>query len=308
MLLQRILLGGLMIAALGGLIALDAWLSAAAATPETGSNLHPPPKPHFRLAGLPVTAVAVLLVVLATFELGSLLRCGGHRPVTLWAALVNAGLVAIPWLPASMCLAGDAMTPVWLMGGIIGTALAVMARKTTAGATTAIATTVLMIAYLGVLGSFFVRIRFVDPGPAGAVLVVYAILTIKAADIGAYLIGMLFGRRPLAPWLSPKKTVEGFLGAMVFSVALAAGSIGLWSAEFLGPPPFTAPQAIVFGVLMAVIGHLGDLAESAIKRDIGVKDSAVVIPAFGGLLDLLDSPLFAAPLAWWMLTFWPRIG
>lgn len=308
MLLQRILLGSLMIAALGGLIALDAWLSTDSAATGTGLDPNAPPPSSFRLAGLPVTAVAVLLVVLATFEFGAMLRAGGHRPVTLWAAVVSAGLVAIPWLPPRLWASGESMTAVWLMGGLIGTALAVMARKTTERATTAMATTLLIIVYLGVLGSFFVRIRFVNPGPAGALLVVYAILTIKAADIGAYFTGMLFGRHPLAPWLSPKKTVEGFLGALVFSAAVAAAGTVQWPVASFGSHPFSLTQAVVFGVVMALVGHLGDLAESAMKRDIGVKDSAALIPAFGGLLDLLDSPLFAAPVAWWMLTFMPRIG
>jgi phosphatidate cytidylyltransferase len=65
-------------------------------------------------------------------------------------------------------------------------------------------------------------------------------------------------------------------------------------------------QAAIFGLLMAIFGHLGDLVESAIKRDIGQKDSARVVPAFGGLLDIIDSPLFTAPVAWWVLTNWVR--
>ncbi|MBP7934489.1 MAG: phosphatidate cytidylyltransferase [Phycisphaerae bacterium] len=308
MLLSRVLLGSLMIVALGGLIALDAWLSVGEPPPGLGSDGYPPMETGIRFAGLPVVAVAMLLVVLAAFEFGALLRLGGYRPVTLWAALVSAGLVVIPWLPPRLSVSGESMTVVWLMGGVIGAALAAMARKTTERATTAMATTVLIIVYLGVLGSFFVRIRFIDPGPAGAILLVYTVLTIKAADIGAYFTGMCLGRHALAPWLSPKKTVEGFLGAMVVSAGVAAGGAAFWPVIAPGSPPFGVLQALVFGVLMAVMGHLGDLAESAIKRDIGVKDSAALIPAFGGLLDLLDSTLFAAPVAWWMLTFMPKIG
>ncbi len=73
-------------------------------------------------------------------------------------------------------------------------------------------------------------------------------------------------------------------------------------------PPLSIAQALVFGAVMAIVGQLGDLVESAIKRDVGAKDSGRVVPSFGGLLDLLDSPLLAAPVAWGLLTFWARMG
>jgi phosphatidate cytidylyltransferase len=170
------------------------------------------------------------------------------------------------------------------------------------------AVTMFLILYLGLLGSFAVRIRCMDRGPGGAALIVYFILTVKSSDIGAYFTGMAFGKHKLIPWLSPGKTVEGAVGAVAFAAVIGAAGMLLWRAfPALGPAPFSLPQALVFGAVMAITGHMGDLTESAFKRDGGAKDSGQVIPAFGGLLDLLDSPLFTAPIAWALLTIWSLI-
>jgi len=298
MLIQRILLGTLMIAALVGLMLLDMWLSADMPN-RPGLESHLPAGAAAHLWGLPTVAVAALLAVLATLEFGSLMRGVGHQPAVSWAAIIVAGLIVLPRLEATR-----PVSLVWLMGGVVGTCLLVLARRKTAGAIAAMATTLLMISFVGLLGSFLVRIRCLAPGPAGAVLVVYAVLTIKVCDIGAYLLGRVFGRTPLAPWLSPAKTVEGFLAGLVLACLVADGGMTAWrawGAAGLGQPPLNMPQALVFGVFMAVLGHLGDLTESAFKRDLSVKDSGQVVPSFGGFLDILDSPLFAAPVAWWLL-------
>jgi len=361
MLIQRILLGSLMIAALVGLMVLDVWLSADMPN-RPGLYPHLPAGAAAYLWGLPTVAVAALLAVLATLEFGSLLRGAGHQPAVSWAAIITAGLIVMPWVeqyrslqcrpparaappqtwtppgsPASAPAAAprlfsplsdftedtlamrrtyaqqlEVLRPVslvWLMGGVVGTCLLVLARRKTAGAIAAMATTLLMIVFVGLLGSFLVRIRCLAPGPAGAVLVVYTVLAIKACDIGAYLLGRVFGRTLLAPWLSPAKTVEGFVAGLVLACLVATGGMiawGAWGAARLGPPPLNMTQALVFGVFMAVLGHLGDLTESAFKRDLSVKDSGRVVPSFGGFLDILDSPLFAAPVAWWLLAVFGR--
>jgi phosphatidate cytidylyltransferase len=118
---------------------------------------------------------------------------------------------------------------------------------------------------------------------------------VKAADVGAYATGHLIGRHKLIAWLSPGKTIEGFIGGLVVAAIVAA--------LILTPPinpSFTRPQALFVGLVLGGIGQLGDLLESLLKRDAGVKDSGK-LPGFGGLLDLLDSPLLAAPAAYWLL-------
>ncbi|MEZ6144351.1 MAG: CDP-archaeol synthase [Planctomycetaceae bacterium] len=118
-----------------------------------------------------------------------------------------------------------------------------------------------------------------------------------------YTLGRLFGRRKMAPHLSPGKTWMGAVGAVVGGILGAV----LWLR--LASPLFDLTwnsnwwiSAIVFGAVMGVVGLFGDLAESLIKRDVGVKDSAALMPGFGGLLDLLDSILFAGPVA---VVIWP---
>lgn len=308
MLWQRVLFGSLMIAAVVGITWLDAHLSSEAATLRQVGAVP--------LADLPLTLLLGTLTVMGAIEMGRVCRAGGHEPVTWWAAFVTAGLMLVPWFEmhagtgrAGPLLAGAAehasATIVWTTGGILGACLLVLARRTTERALANIAVTVLMFVYLGLLGSFLVRVRCLMPGPAGALLLVYAILVIKAGDIGAYFTGLMFGRTKLAPWLSPAKTVEGAAGAMVAAIGLAVAGMMVWAwLDPSGSVPFTLAQASIFGILMAVGGHLGDLVESAFKRDMKIKDSGHVLPSFGGFLDVLDSLLFAAPIAWIAMTSW----
>ena len=147
--------------------------------------------------------------------------------------------------------------------------------------------TLLAITYLGVLPGFFLPICLTHS--AWMLLAIVAI--VKAADIGAYTTGHLIGKHKLIPWLSPGKTVEGFFGGLVFSALVAL---------VLLHRQFSLPSALIAGLLLGAVGQLGDLLESLLKRDAGVKDSGKV-PGFGGILDLLDSPLLAAPVAYWLL-------
>jgi CDP-diglyceride synthetase len=149
--------------------------------------------------------------------------------------------------------------------------------------------TLLAITYLGVLPGFFLPICMTHS--AWMLLVIVAI--VKAADVGAYATGHMIGKHKLIPWLSPGKTREGFVGGLVFSAIVAAIILPLVSN-------FTPLKAIFAGVVLGIVGQLGDLLESLLKRDAGVKDSGK-LPGFGGLLDLLDSPLLAAPAAYWIL-------
>ncbi len=166
--------------------------------------------------------------------------------------------------------------------------------------------TLLAITYLGVLPGFYLPICMTH----SAWMVLAIVAVVKAADIGAYATGRLIGRHKLIPWLSPGKTVEGFFGGLALSAivgaALAAviknnppigGTDVHWS--HLSMATVTTVGALC-GVVLGAIGQLGDLLESLLKRDAGVKDSGA-LPGFGGVLDILDSPLLAAPVAYWLL-------
>jgi phosphatidate cytidylyltransferase len=164
-----------------------------------------------------------------------------------------------------------------------------------------IAGTVFALAYLGLLGSFVIQLRWLD-GPAhGIVALAYLIATAKGADTGAYTVGRLAGRHKLWPTLSPNKTVEGAIGGMVAAV-LASLALAGATRQLLEVPPLSFTAAAGYGIVVGIAAQLGDLMESLIKRDCERKDASSAVPGFGGVLDVLDSLLFAGPVAyaWWI--------
>ncbi len=140
--------------------------------------------------------------------------------------------------------------------------------------------------YIGIgLGHFLLLRNLAE----GALFVFFVILVTWAADTAAYFTGKTIGRRLLAPHLSPKKTVEGFIGGLLCAMVVA-GLSHFWFFPFL-----TLVECVIIGVLLTGLGLLGDLAESYFKRSSGVKDSGTLIPGHGGVLDRLDSLLFTGP-------------
>ncbi len=140
--------------------------------------------------------------------------------------------------------------------------------------------------YIGIGLGHFLLIRNLAEGD---LFVFFVILVTWTADTAAYFTGVTMGRRQLAPRLSPKKTVEGFVGGL-FCAIFVAGLSHFWFFPFL-----TLVECVIIGVLLACLGLLGDLAESFFKRSSGVKDSGTLIPGHGGFLDRLDSLLFTGP-------------
>ncbi|OGV39036.1 MAG: hypothetical protein A2X48_17905 [Lentisphaerae bacterium GWF2_49_21] len=149
--------------------------------------------------------------------------------------------------------------------------------------------------------SFMVIIYLIDDGakdPAGRKLLLYLLAVTKSGDIGAYLVGvtssklMPKGNHKIVPSISPKKSWEGTIGGLVFSIAVA-----IYLAKIL-PAPYKAgiSTAVIIGTVLFICGFIGDLAESSLKRIAGVKDSGVVIPGIGGMLDLVDSLILNAPI------------
>ena len=145
----------------------------------------------------------------------------------------------------------------------------------------------LALIYFGWFSQFAMAIRI----EFGLWPLLMYIFVVKASDIGAYIIGRLIGTHPFAPRISPAKTWEGMAGAVAFAVILA-----IVFADGLGIMSMTA--AVIFGGCFAFIGQIGDLIESMMKRDALFKDSSSRVPGFGGLLDVFDSPLVAAPFAY----------
>lgn len=143
------------------------------------------------------------------------------------------------------------------------------------------------ILYIGLLSSFVLAVR-IDFGPWCLLMFVFAV---KSGDIGAYTAGRIFGKHKFSPQISPGKTWEGMGGAAVF--AAIVGSIFAVGSDIM-----SGLSGAIFGFVFALLGQLGDLAESMIKRDAEQKDSANNVPGFGGILDIVDSPLVTAPFAY----------
>jgi phosphatidate cytidylyltransferase len=123
-----------------------------------------------------------------------------------------------------------------------------------------------------------------------------AVLTVKASDIGAYAVGMSIGRHKMIPWLSPAKSWEGLVGGIAFA-AIVGGLLAWWSDALPDARDHVAPLlGAATGAVLGVVGTFGDLAESLVKRSAGVKDSGRILPGMGGIFDVLDSPLLAAPV------------
>jgi len=165
------------------------------------------------------------------------------------------------------------------------------ARKDNSNAIVGIATTMFGVFYVSWLFSFLVKIRLLLPDPEGMKLLAFILLVTKCGDMGALLVGSRWGKHPLLPRISPNKSVEGAVGSFIFSV-LSAVLAYQWLPASAHIPIW---QVGMMGAFFGGIGQIGDLSESLIKRDCGVKDSGKFLPDAGGVLDAIDSLLFSAP-------------
>lgn len=159
-------------------------------------------------------------------------------------------------------------------------------RRESAQALTSISVTMFGLLYIAWFFSFFIKIKFLPDGP---LLVAFLVIVTKLGDVGAYAVGRTIGRRSLIPRISPKKTVEGTVGGLVFSVVGA-----LASKAYLPKMPYG--HLLALGILLGILALVGDLAESLIKRDCNAKDSGTNVSGFGGILDIMDSLLFTTPI------------
>jgi phosphatidate cytidylyltransferase len=286
MLWQRLITGPLLIATILGLVWLDGRLEEA----SVARGLPP---------GLVLLGLSALLSLAIAREVARFLRSAGLPASTgscIVAALlglcgtVGAALVKEPISASGMVATATAM--------MLVVALLRMARgRDPQGSLMLAGGTLLAGVYGGVLLGFWMLVRLEH----SAWLLVAAILTTKSCDTGAYFTGMAIGRHKMIPWLSPKKSWEGLVGGVVTATAVGAAF-----AHFSSALPNTTDHVplwvgAVGGALVALVGQAGDLAESAFKRDAGLKDSGRMIPGMGGVLDVLDSPLLTGPVVYWLL-------
>ena len=248
-------------------------------------------------------------VGVALYEFFTMVRHRGilvHRPLSIglgivftglvaWRSLVEPGLVPTPVLGAG-ATAISWMWDIFWPATIVIIFIRQFTRENTFEALGGLATTLFGLAYIAALFSYLFYIRTTFPAQ-GQWLVLFLILITKLGDVGAYAIGNLLGRHTLIARISPRKTVEGFIGAVFVS-----GISAVIFRSMLGRP-VTPLLALGLGLFLGVCGQLGDLAESLIKRDCQVKDSGTLIPGLGGILDVIDSLLFTAPLFYGILIY-----
>lgn len=291
---QRLLLGPVLIVALVALAWADRGLERSAWPSwldwlDTRSAFPP---------GVVLFAACVLLSVLASRELARILRDKGiqasKRILTL-AAL--AGLLVSCVVPSGL----PAPKAVALVSTVAIVVLMVSLlyhsrHKTVQGAVASAGGTLLAFVYLGLLFGFLLAIRREHT----VWLLLWVLLVTKSSDIGAYFTGRAIGRHKLILWLSPGKTWEGLAGGC--AMAAGVGVVGLLVLDALAVEPVPpAWSGLAAGVLFGLTGQLGDLTASLFKRDAGIKDSGRSLPGFGGVLDVIDSPLLVAPVAYWWI-------
>ena len=278
MLKYRLILGPLMIALLLGVLWLDQWAQQA----------------DRAKAGLVILLLLLLPGIrLAARELEVMLRAKGV--VTHFRVLFLAGALGCVSVFAAVQADDLAGSPAMLIVALAVAALllGLVARSwrcTTADTMLAGASAVFAFVYLGLMPGALLAIR----AEHSAWVLAAALLVTKSCDIGAYFTGRAIGKRKLIPWLSPGKTWEGLAGG----VGLAA----IVSLATLTPlAELNWAYALLVGVVLALVGQAGDLIASMLKRDAAIKDSGSSVPGFGGVLDVIDSPLLAGPVAYWLL-------
>lgn len=285
MLAWRLSLGTVLIAA----VAVLCWLDYGAGTP-----------------GMWLFPLALAATVAAS---GEMLWLAAARDLRPSAAVVYAGnvlIVAANWAPRML---DEEKDPLGAFGwpaaalalAVLAAFVAEMRRYEKPGRVTEqLAAALLSLAYVGLLMSFVVQLRFVDGGRFGIPALLSLVITVKMGDTGAYTVGRLIGRHKMSPVLSPGKTIEGGIGGLVFACLGSWLTFAWLTPAMAAGPPRAAPAWgwLAFGLIVGLAGMAGDLAESLLKRDLGRKDSSPWMPGFGGVLDVLDSILFAAPVAY----------
>ena len=272
-----------MIAVLAGLLTLDAYLEHLSRDHEASETI------ATALVALPTAAVLAILVILAFGELTRLAKACGVGLLGISGRLATIGLATHPYWNRFLggALAGSSQWGSLLVLALLAIFAEQMLRYRTADALRRVAATLLAVTYLGVCGSLIFVIRF-----HGVSILVLFLAAVKFTDIGAYFTGTALGRHKMIPWLSPGKSWEGLLGGLTLGI-LVALVLG-WALNVDSLRPW---QIALFAALVALAGQFGDLCESLLKRSAQAKDSGAVVPEFGGVLDIIDSPLLAAPVA-----------
>lgn len=245
------------------------------------------------LGGIPFAALIALILVLAGWEYAKLFEVGEFQPS---AILVVGGILLL----AAARYFGSFESSGWVLAGLILLTMtyhmvAYERGRDLGGSDFAV--TISGILYIGWLGAYLISLRELE---GGLWWVLLALPSVWIADSGAYFLGKRFGKRKLSPRLSPKKTWEGYWAGVV--TGTLGGALLAWLWQMLGSDA-SVLQGAVLGLVVSLIAPLGDLGESMIKRQVGIKDSSNLIPGHGGAFDRIDSWLWAGVIGYYMIVW-----
>ena len=234
-----------------------------------------------------VAFLATVVVVAAAAEVFDVFRRKGYRPATL------LGLVATASLMIGAYARGERAVPLIIALTIVFTMLWYLAGVVRGRPTVNVAATIMGFMWVGFLGSFS-TLLLRHTNREGLAFLLGAIVAVVANDIGALLSGRQWGATPLAPEVSPNKTWEGLVGGLVASLIVCAFVVSQVH-------PWSLGAALALAIVVSVVGPVGDLCESMIKRDLGVKDTGALLPGHGGVLDRFDAMLFCLPAVYYLV-------
>ncbi len=244
----------------------------------------------FALGTAPALVLCTVVVTFAAGECFGVLRRAGYHPATLLGLVGTVSLMVAAYTkgPAAVPLVLvliSAFTLLWYLLGI--------ERGSPVAGTAA---TLFTVGWISLLGSYSALLLAPSTFPRreGIAFLLGAVIATVANDVGALVVGGWIGRRPLAPEVSPNKTWEGLLGGAVFSVVISAVVVGAIH-------PWTPARAALLGLVVAVVAPVGDLCESLLKRDLGIKDMGTLLPGHGGVLDRVDALLFVLPATYYLV-------
>ena len=287
MLKHRLVSGTLMALAFMGVVILDGWLDGSWTASVADDK---------QVRGTLVCILIILLVIVSQFELSKLAAAKNlkaFRPVSI----IGSILLASTWYwPQLVEISAQLYLSLVLAFLLMALVLSQYIRYGTENLLANCGANCFSIIYLGLLSGFALAIA-IDFGVWSLLMVIFVV---KFSDIGAYAIGSLFGKHRFSPKISPGKTWEGMAAAVVTAMMVAfAFAVSL---DIMGKHIMVWWLAVIFGFCFAFIAEAGDLIESMIKRDARQKDSARNVPGFGGILDVIDSPLVAAPFGYVFFT------
>jgi phosphatidate cytidylyltransferase len=244
----------------------------------------------FAAGPLATMILVAVMVTVAAAEAYASFRKTGARPATLLGLVATAGVIVAAYYK------GIAALPLVTVVVMITTMLWYLVGAERGSPVRGISATMAVFVWVGLLGSFAALLvaPSIYPHRHGVAFALGAVVATVGADVGALAVGSWLGRHQLAPHVSPNKTWEGWAGGAVLAIVLSVFITG-------HVHPWTPGKAAILGVVVAVVAPIGDLCESLVKRDLGLKDMGSLLPGHGGVIDRMDALLFVLPATYYLV-------